>query len=154
MCASSTGCSPRRSTRAWRAGAGPGEGRLVVDVDSFIGEVYGYQKQGAGFGYTKQRGYHPLLASRADTGEVLHVRLRKGQANTQRGVLRFAEELIARVARAGASGEKLLRADSAFWNSKLIERLEQAGWLYSISVRLQFGCPPRSSRSPSRPGSP
>jgi Transposase DDE domain group 1 len=31
--------------RAWRAGAGPGEGRLVVDVDSFVGEVHGYQKQ-------------------------------------------------------------------------------------------------------------
>ena len=56
-------------TRAWRAGAGPGDGRLVVDVDSFIGEVHGYQKQGAGFGYTKQRGYHPLLASRAGTPE-------------------------------------------------------------------------------------
>ena len=68
--------------RAWRAGAGPGAERLVVDVDSFIGAVHGYQKQGASFGYTKQRGYHPLLASRAKTGEVLHVRLRKGSANT------------------------------------------------------------------------
>src|SRR3954469_25334889 len=29
-------------TRAWQAGAGPGDGRLVVDVDSFIGEVHGY----------------------------------------------------------------------------------------------------------------
>jgi Transposase DDE domain group 1 len=82
--------------RAWRAGAGPGDGRLVVDVDSFVGEVHGYQKQGAAFGYTRQRGYHPLLASRADTGEVLHIRLRKGSANTARGALRFVEELIAR----------------------------------------------------------
>ena len=124
-------------TRAWRAGAGPGNGRLVVDVDSFIGEVHGYKKQGAGFGYTKQRGYHPLVASRSDTGEVLHVRLRKGKANSSRGMLRFAEELIARVARAGASGEKLLRADSAFWNNTLMKRLEKAGWLYSISIRMQ-----------------
>ncbi len=111
-------------TRAWRAGAGPGEERLVVDVDSFIGEVHGYKKQGASFGYTKKRGYHPLMASRAGSGEVLHVRLRKGKANSSRGVVRFAEELIARVARAGASGEKLLRADSAFWNNTLMKRLE------------------------------
>ncbi len=124
-------------TRAWRAGAGPGEGRLVVDVDSFIGEVHGYEKQGASFGYTKRRGYHPLMASRAGTGEVLHVRLRKGKAHSSRGVLRFAEELIARVARAGARGEKLLRADSAFWNNALIKRLDQAGWLYSISICCQ-----------------
>lgn len=123
-------------TRAWRAGAGPGAERLVVDVDSFVGEVHGYQKQGAAFGYTKQRGYHPLLASRADSGELLHVRLRKGSANTQRGILRFTDELIARVARAGASGVKLLRADSGFWNNKLFARLEQAGWLYSIGVRM------------------
>lgn len=128
-------------TRAWRAGAGPGGERLVVDVDSFIGEVHGYKKQGVGFGYTKKRGYHPLLASRADTGEVLHVRLRKGEAGSPRGVVRFAEELIARVERAGATGEKLLRADSAFWNKKLIARLQQAGWTYSISVRMQFWVP-------------
>ena len=127
----------RGAARAWAAGAGPGDGRLVVDVDSFIGEVHGYRKQGAGFGYTRRRGYHPMLATRADTGEVLHIRLRKGSAASPRGVLRFADELIARVARAGASGPKLLRADSAFWNKKLIARLQQAGWQYSISVRLQ-----------------
>jgi len=123
-------------TRAWRAGAGPGLGRLVIDVDSFIGEVHGYLKQGASFGYTKKRGYHPLLASRAETGEVLHVRLRKGAANTQRGILRFTDELIARIERTGASGVKLLRADSGFWNNKLFARLEKAGWLYSIGVRM------------------
>jgi hypothetical protein len=123
--------------RAWAASAGPGSGRLVVDIDSFIGEVHGYRKQGAAFGYTRKRGYHPLLASRADTGEVLHTRLRKGSANTARGCLRFVCELIARVERAGAEGVKLLRADSGFWSKKLIARLERAGWQYSISVRMQ-----------------
>jgi Transposase DDE domain. len=136
--------------RAWRAGAGPGAERLIVDVDSFIGQAYGYKKEGVGFGYTKQRGYHPLLASRAGTGEVLHVRLRKGAANTQRGVVRFAEELIARVTRAGATGEKLLRADSGFWNSKLIARLQSAGWSYSISVRLQFWVPDAIKQIPEK----
>ncbi len=36
--------------RACRAGAGPGDGRLVIDVDSFVGEVCGRLKQGAGYG--------------------------------------------------------------------------------------------------------
>ncbi|GAC1663347.1 MAG: IS1380-like element ISMsm10 family transposase [Candidatus Dormibacteraceae bacterium] len=135
-------------TRAWRAGAGPGEDRLVVDIDSFVGEVHGYQKQGASFGYTKKRGYHPLLASRAGTGEVLHIRLRKGKANSSRGVLRFTEELIARVARAGAAGEKLLRADSAFWNNTLMSRLQNAGWSYSISIRCQKGVVERIAQIP------
>jgi Transposase DDE domain group 1 len=121
-------------SRAWAAGAGPGNERLVVDVDSFVGEVYGYNKQGAGYGYTHKRGYHPILATRAGTGEVLHIRARKGSANTSRGALRFVEELIPRVARAGASGPKLLRADSGFWNNKIMARLQAAGWSYSIGI--------------------
>ena len=50
--------------RAWAAGAGPGDGLpLVIDIDSFIGEVHGDQKQGASYGYTKKLGYHPLIAA-------------------------------------------------------------------------------------------
>ena len=122
--------------RAWKAGAGPGDGRLIVDVDSFVGEVCGRLKQGAAYGYTHLLGYHPILATRADTRETLHVRLRKGSANTQKGVKRFCEELIARVNRAGATGTKLLRADSGFWNTKVFELLAKAGWQYSIGVRM------------------
>jgi Transposase DDE domain group 1 len=33
--------------RAWRAGAGPSAERLIVDVDSFIGQTYGYLKEGS-----------------------------------------------------------------------------------------------------------
>ncbi len=127
--------------RAWAAGAGPGDERLIVDVDSFVGEVHGRDKQGAGFGYTHKRGYHPILATRAKTGEVLHIRARKGQANTARGALRFVEELVPRVQRAGATGPKLLRADSGFWNKKIMARLQSAGWNYSIGVRRQGPIP-------------
>ena len=126
----------RALERAWKAGAGPGDRRLVIDVDSFVGEVCGRLKQGAAYGYTRLLGYHPILATRADTRETLHIRLRKGSANTQKGMLRFCEELIARVARAGATGIKLIRADSGFWNTKVFERLEQADWQYSIGVRM------------------
>ena len=122
--------------RAWKAGAGPGSERLVIDVDSFVGEVHGYAKQGASFGYTGKRGYHPLIATRAGSGEVLHVRFRKGAANTQRGMPRFCDELIARVRRAGATGPCLLRADSGFWNTKVFDRLHEKGWQFSIGVRM------------------
>ena len=36
-----------------------------------IGEVHGDRKQGAGYGYTKKLGYHPIVAVRSDTGDVL-----------------------------------------------------------------------------------
>jgi len=120
--------------RAWAMGAGPGAKRLVIDIDSFLGEAKGRLKQGASRGYTGVRGYHPLLATRAGTGEVLHARARKGSANSARGALRFCEELIARVRRAGAEGEILVRADSAFHSHKVIAYLEGKGCLYSISV--------------------
>ena len=44
------------------ARAGPADGPLAIDVDSTICQVYGTRKQGAEFGHTKVRGYHPLLA--------------------------------------------------------------------------------------------
>jgi hypothetical protein len=122
-------------TRAWAAGAGPGDGPITVDVDSTICEVHGYHKQGACYGYTHQLGYHPLLATRAGSGEVLHARLRKGAANTARGILRFVDELIARLRRAGASGELTVRMDSGFWSAKLIRRLRAHRVRYSITVR-------------------
>jgi hypothetical protein len=120
---------------AWQAGAGPADGPLLVDVDSTICEVHGYHKQGACYGYTRRLGLHPLLAFRADTGELLHARLRKGSANTARGVVRFADELVARLRRAGASGELTVRMDSGFWSATLIRRLRTHRVRYSITVR-------------------
>ncbi len=122
--------------RAWAQGAGPAVGeRLVVDLDSFVGEVHGRQKQGAAFGYTRERGYHPLLATTESGGEVVGIRLRTGSANTQRGIARFLDELIARIRRAGHEGEILIRADSGFWRTETFKRLERDGILYSIAVR-------------------
>jgi hypothetical protein len=121
--------------RAWAMGAGPGSRRLVVDVDSTICAVVGRLKQGAAFGYTRVLGYHPLLATRADTGEVLHARLRKGSANTARGARRFIEELVARVRRAGAAGEIVMRFDSGFWSNDTIAALGRLDVRYTMAVR-------------------
>ncbi len=121
--------------RAWDAGAGPGELPLVIDIDSFVGEVHGDQKQGASYGYTRQLGYHPILAVRSDTGEVLHIRNRKGKANTQRGGARFVDELLARVRRAGHTGQVVIRADIGFENHKLFRELDARGVEFSIGVK-------------------
>jgi len=120
--------------RAWALGAGPGATPMTIDLDSTICEVYGKLKHGAAYGYTKVLGYHPLLATRADTGEVLHARLRKG--SSMRGAKRFVEELIARARRAGASGELTVRADSGFWSYALVDTLTRLGVHWSITVAI------------------
>ena len=80
--------------RAWATGAGPGDGPLTIDLDSTICETYGLAKEGARHhGYTGKRGYHPLLAIAAGTGDVLMCRLREGRANTARGAAHFLREM-------------------------------------------------------------
>jgi hypothetical protein len=121
--------------RAWSLGAGPGNHQLVVDIDSTIAEVFGKLKAGAAYGYTKVLGYHPILATRADTGEILHARMRKGSANTQRGTKRFVEELVARLRRAGATGQIIMRFDSGYWSNETIGVLTRLGVSYTMAVR-------------------
>jgi hypothetical protein len=122
--------------RAWSLGVGPKDAPLTIDLDSTICEVHGEHKQGAAYGYTKVLGLHPLLATRASTGEVLHARLRKGSANTQRGVKRFCEELIAGLRHCGASGPLTLRADAGFFSWELVKLLERHGVSWSITMSL------------------
>ena len=138
--------------RAWALGAGPGSEQLVIDLDSTICEVCGKAKHGASYGYTKKLGYHPLIAVRAWTGEVLHVRMRKGAANTQRGALRFVEEVVARVRRAGATGELIMRFDSGFWSNATLATLERLDVGYTMGVRMSRLWPGLLRTSTSPPG--
>ena len=69
--------------RAWDAGAGPCDEPLTIDLDFTVCEIYGLAKESAQrHNYAGQRGYHPLFAIAAETGDVLMARLRKGRANT------------------------------------------------------------------------
>ena len=121
--------------RAWAAGAGPGAGPMTIDVDSTVCEVHGHAKGGAAYGYARVLGYHPLLASRADTGEVLHLRMRTGSANTARGAERFVDETAGRVRRAGAAGPLVLRADSGFWSAAVVAACRRHRIRFSVTVR-------------------
>ena len=122
--------------RAWQAGAGPGDGPLTIDLDSTICETYGLAKEGARHhGYTGKRGYHPLLAIAAGTGEVLMSRLREGRANTARGAAHFLRETVSRVRRAGASGQLTVRADSGFYGHTVVAACREMDVRFSITVR-------------------
>src|SRR5665647_1619258 len=122
--------------RLWAAGAGPGDlaAPLTIDVDSTIVEVHGRKKQGAAFGYTKVRGYHPQLATCAQTGQVLMSRLRGGSAGAARGAASFLTETVSRVRNAGATGQLTVRADSAFYSKTVISTAVKFDVRFSITA--------------------
>ena len=120
--------------RAWELGGGPGREPVTVDVDSTIREVSGETKAGAAYGHAGQFGYHPLLAVRAGTGEVVAARLRGGAS--QQGNVDFIAEAVGRVRRAGAEGPVTVRADARFWSYRLVETLDRLGAGWSIAVPL------------------
>lgn len=122
--------------RAWAAGAGPGAAPITIDVDSTICETYGLAKQGGVFGHTKVRGYHPLVAVIAGTGDVVHSRLRGGNANSGRGAAGFVTESFNRVRATGAPGPLTLRADSGFYSHKVVDACRTADVRVSITVKL------------------
>ena len=123
-------------SRAWAAGAGPGDGPLTIDLDSTMCETYGLAKEGARHhGYTGQRGYHPLLAIAAGTGDVLMARLREGRANTVRGAAHFLRETVGRVRHAGATGQLTVRADSGFYAHSVVSVCRKLNVRFSITIR-------------------
>lgn len=122
--------------RAWQAGAGPGGGPLTIDLDSTICETYGLKKEGAlHHGYTGARGYHPLLAVAAGTGDILMARLREGRAHGGRSAGHFLRETVSRVRHAGATGRLTMRADSGFYAHSVVAMCRRLDVRYSITVR-------------------
>jgi len=122
--------------RAWAAGAGPGSEPLTIDLDSTICETYGLAKDGGSrFTHTGVRGYHPLLAVAAGTGDVLMARLRGGNANSGRSAGHFLRETIGRVRHAGATGQLTMRADSGFYAHAVVKVCRTMKVRFSITIR-------------------
>ncbi|MGH7215411.1 MAG: IS1380 family transposase [Tepidisphaeraceae bacterium] len=135
--------------RAWDAGAGGDKGEPVtVDVDSTICETYGLNKLGGSkFTYNHVRGYHPLASVVATTGEVVHTRLRGGPSHAGRGAASFVTETVARLRAAGASGEITIRADSGFYNHKVVAACRTADVRFSITAKMMGKALPQAFRA-------
>ena len=118
--------------RAWSVGAAPSVTEMTLDLDSTVCEVCGKAKHGAAYGHTKVLGYHPLVAVRSDTGEVLHSRMRS--RSSRRGNVHFARETLARLRRLGAHAAVTVRADAGFFSYDMIAALGAHGASYSITI--------------------
>lgn len=115
--------------------------RVMVDIDDTIIEVHGYQKQGAGFGYSGVRGLNALLATASTTTSapvILAQRLRQGKTGSPKGAARIVGDALATLRRTSITGgaRPLLRADSAFYGHATIGTAIKAGADVSVTVRM------------------
>ncbi len=110
-----------------------GSSALTLDVDSSIVEVYGYQKQGARFGYSGVRGLHPLLAFAYEERLLLGARLRAGNRASADGVVPFLEEVLEAVP---AHRRVRLRMDAGFYGKSVERFAVERGLGFSISAKL------------------
>ena len=122
--------------QAWGTGAGLGDEPLTIDLDSAVCETYDLAKEGAQHhNYAGQRGYHPLFAISAGTGDMLMARRRPSRANTARGTAHFLRETISRVRYAGATGQLTMRADRGFYTHPIVAACRDKSVRFSITVR-------------------
>jgi hypothetical protein len=108
-----------------------------IDLDSTVFERYG-QQQGALKGYNPKKhgrpSHHPLLAIMAEAHFVLHAWLRSGNCSSSRGVVEFLKEALALLARGHRI--RVVRADSGFFDDKLLSFLEEQELPYIVVARL------------------
>ncbi|MGI5146825.1 IS1380 family transposase [Plantactinospora sp. CA-294935] len=117
-----------------------------VDVDSMLRRVYGKQKQGIGFGHAKVggynvylRGYNPLvttLSTPLSAPVIAATRLRAGNAGSARGAASQISEAITTARACGASGEIVVRADSAFYTKTVITICRRRDVRFSVTTRI------------------
>ena len=118
----------------------PGIGhRCLIDIDDTVKGVYGPGKQGAQFGYTKVRGLNAQLAtlSTPDCAPVIAAtRLRRGAAPSAHGAVRMLRDAITTARRCGADENILVRADSAYCTSAILQAVRKAGARFSVGMPL------------------
>jgi hypothetical protein len=110
-----------------------------LDIDDTIKATYGYQKEGAGYGYSKVKGLNALFAivsTPLSAPLIAATRLRKGSTNSPKGASRLVADALATVKRAGATGLITMRADSAYYAHDVIAAARRAGARFSVTARM------------------
>jgi hypothetical protein len=121
----------------------PGVGvRAFVDIDSLLRPVYGRAKQGASYGFTKiagkqvlRKGLSPLattISTDLAAPVIAGMRLRAGKTSSAKGAGRMVAQAIATARAAGATGEILVRGDSAYGSRAVIGACHRAGARFSL----------------------
>jgi Transposase DDE domain group 1 len=116
--------------------------QVFVDIDSLLRPVYGHAKQGASYGHTKiagkqilRKGISPLAATISTTGAapvIAGMRLRAGKTGSGKGAGRMVASAIGTARAAGASGQILVRGDSAYGSRAVVAACVRHGARFSL----------------------
>jgi Transposase DDE domain group 1 len=123
----------------------PGAGtRVFVDIDSLLRPVYGHQKQGASYGHTKiagkqvlRKGLSPLVTTISTdlaAPVVAGMRLRAGKTGSGKGAASMVTRAIGTARTIAATGQVVVRGDSAYGNRKVVRAALRAGAVFSVTM--------------------
>jgi hypothetical protein len=106
-----------------------------IDADGTLVATRGECKQGIDIAYNGTWGYHPLVVSLANTGEVLSLINRSGNRPSHEGAAAEIDRAIS-VCRAGGFRQILVRGDTDFTQTQHLDRWDGDGvqFLFGINV--------------------
>ena len=104
-----------------------------IDMDGHLVETTGQCKQGMDIAYNGTWGYHPLLLSLANTGEVLRIVNRSGNRPSHEGAAEQVDQAL-KVCFRGGFRQVLLRGDTDFSQTEHLDR-----WTADARVQFIFG---------------
>ena len=120
--------------RAWAMGAGPGTGILTIDPDATYVDTYGKQKEGSRFSYKGEVQMSPLVGVVGETGDVLAIRARGGNASPRSKLASFVDECVAAIPEPWRSSRQLwIRIDSAGYSRAVIDAVTARSAAFSIT---------------------
>jgi hypothetical protein len=120
--------------RAWAMGAAPAPGILTVDPDATYINTYGRQKEGSTFSYHHEVQMSPLVGVVGETGDVLALRARGGNASPRKKLASFVDECVGAIPKEVRPNYQLwIRVDSAGFSKKVVEAATKHSAAFSIT---------------------
>jgi hypothetical protein len=121
--------------RAWAMGAGPTGGVITIDLDATLVGTYGPGKQGSTFTYKGETGLSPLIGVCGETGDVLAIRARGGNAHPGRANAGFVRECVAAIPKPVRERVNLwVRIDSAGYQHDVFAGADQLGAAFTVTA--------------------
>jgi hypothetical protein len=110
--------------------------QATIDMDGSLVGTTGECKKGMDVAYDGTWGYHPLLISLAETGEVLFIKNRSGNRPSQEGAAALCDRVIGLCRRAGFR-RIVLRGDTKFSQTEHLDRWDDEGVIFHFGYEAK-----------------